>query len=354
MDLVWNFNYAEYMTVFRQACDDLKVGHIVPYQARHSGPSIDRASKDRDMEEVRKRGQWMTRTSVQRYEKAGSLAATWHRLAHSVQMACKSAEKYLEEIILGRDYPAITHSSKIATKRGYFADFFAGSGGVSRAVRKLGFTSREWELLHGENHDLTRPSVLRKIHSDIKHGKILAAMFGPPCSTFSPARDRTSVIRNKAYPWGLPHLSQRDAEKVAVGNACFGSAFKIIRWLDKYKIPWMLENPHSSKAWYLPELVALQNADHTCVFYSNFCQCKTRWRKRTRLLSGNLNWHDVARCQRVCHGSNGLCSRNGQPHFHLTGSKSKGVPWTRVAQPYPVGLCHDLAYSLLAPLRVVP
>lgn len=124
MDLVWNFNYAEDMTVFRQACDDLKVGHIVPYQARHSGPSIDRASKDRDMEEVRKRGQWMTRTSVQRYEKAGRLAATWHRLAHSVQMACKSAEKYLEEIILGRDYPAITHSSKIATKRGYFADFF--------------------------------------------------------------------------------------------------------------------------------------------------------------------------------------------------------------------------------------
>ena len=246
------------------------------------------------------------------------------------------------------------HSSRIATKRGYFADFFAGSGGVSRAVRKLGFTSREWELLHGENHDLTKPSVLRKIHSDIKHGKILAAMFGPPCLTFSPARDRTSVIRNKQFPWGLPQLSQRDAEKVAVGNACFRSAFKIIRWLDKYKIPWMLENPHSSKAWYLPELVELQNAEHTCVFYTDFCQYKTRWRKRTRLLSGNLDWHDVARCQRVCHGSSGICSRSGQPHFHLTGSNPKGIPWTQVAQPYPVGLCHDLAYALLAPLRVIP
>ena len=28
-------------------------------------------------------------------------------------------------------------------------------------------------------------------------------MFAPPCSSFSPARDRTSVIRTKQQPWGI-------------------------------------------------------------------------------------------------------------------------------------------------------
>ena len=42
LDWVWGFNYGEYLSVFHQSCADLKV-NLVPYQARHSGPSIDRA-----------------------------------------------------------------------------------------------------------------------------------------------------------------------------------------------------------------------------------------------------------------------------------------------------------------------
>jgi len=39
--MVWTFNYAEYLSVFHLCCKDLKI-NLVPYQARHSGPSIDR------------------------------------------------------------------------------------------------------------------------------------------------------------------------------------------------------------------------------------------------------------------------------------------------------------------------
>ena len=106
LDRVWNFNYAEYLSVFRSCCKDLRID-LVPYQARHSGHSIDRASNVRTQEEVRKRGGWMARQSVARYEKAGRLAATWQKLDSATQLTCKAAEANIEAIILGQHYPNI-------------------------------------------------------------------------------------------------------------------------------------------------------------------------------------------------------------------------------------------------------
>ena len=106
LERVWAFDCPEYRSVFRGCCMDLKI-ELVPYQARHSGPSIDRAKTVRSQEEVRKRGGWLSKQSVARYEKAGRLAATWQRLDVDVQLACRSAEPYLEEIMLGHSYPVI-------------------------------------------------------------------------------------------------------------------------------------------------------------------------------------------------------------------------------------------------------
>lgn len=106
MDYVFNFDYSSYLKVFRQACEDLKL-QLVPYQATHSGPSIDRAKNARTQEEVRKRGNWASRQSVARYEKAGRLAATLQKLDVDTQLTCRSAERYIEEIMLGQGYPVI-------------------------------------------------------------------------------------------------------------------------------------------------------------------------------------------------------------------------------------------------------
>lgn len=246
-----------------------------------------------------------------------------------------------------------SHPSTQLKSTQYFADFFSGCGGVARSARALGFRTREWELLHGPSGDLTKPAVLSKIRSDISNRKIVAAMLAPPCSSFSPARDRTSVIRDRNHPWGLPNISSiKDQEKVRVGNQCLRSTLRIIGWLDKMGVPWVLENPHSSKMWFVEELITLQNSPHTHVIVTDFCQFGTRWRKRTRLLCGNLQWDDAARCQRTCLG-HGICSRTNKPHFQLTGSNKHNIPWTRVAQPYPSQLCHSLAFALTAPARIV-
>jgi hypothetical protein len=106
MDYVWEFSYPEYLKIFNMCAKELKLP-VVPYQARHSGPSIDRANKVRDLEEVQTRGGWLTRKSVMRYEKAGRLAASWHKLGPSVQSTCKSAERYIDSIMLGHAYPDI-------------------------------------------------------------------------------------------------------------------------------------------------------------------------------------------------------------------------------------------------------
>ena len=238
-------------------------------------------------------------------------------------------------------------TSSLRRRNGFMADFFAGAGGVARAARALGFSTREWELLQGENHDLTKPAVQSKIKTDIQRGLVLAAMLAPPCSSFSPARDRARVIRTRDCPWGLPNLPLHEVHKLEVGNACFRAAIKIIKWLDKHGIPWILENPSTSKAWLLPPLVQLEQANHTQSIVTDFCQFGTRWRKRTKLLVGNMDPDDIARCCRLCHGPPGGCSRTHKKHFQLTGSARNGVPWTRIAQPYPPQLCHHLAYSLL-------
>ena len=46
---------------------------LVPYQARHGGPSHDRAENFRSLAEVRKRGRWLHENSTRRYEKHGVL-----------------------------------------------------------------------------------------------------------------------------------------------------------------------------------------------------------------------------------------------------------------------------------------
>ena len=234
--------------------------------------------------------------------------------------------------------------------RRYVADLFSGDGGVARQIRRLGFCAKEWDINHGPQFDLTIPRVLKRLLSDIHHGRILAMMMAPPCTTFSVARDRTKIIRSRRFPWGLPKrfLTSEEHQKVVVGNKCFQTCFELIDVLQKSQIPWILENPASSKCWFLPKMQQLMTSPACNLIITDFCQYNTRWRKRTALLTGNLDLQDCERLQRRCSGPVGWCSKTGCRHWQLTGSHH-GIPWTRIAQPYPKLLCQQLAFVLTAP-----
>ena len=237
----------------------------------------------------------------------------------------------------------------------YVADLFSGQGGVAHQCRQLGYAAKEWELCRGSQFDLTKPSVLSKLKRDVQQRLVLAVMLAPPYSSFSTARDRTCVIRNEQYPWGLPEhlLPPADQQQVQNGNACFRAAIQIIKWLNALRIPWMLENPASSKCWLLPQLQKVEASSCCTVVFTDFCQFGTLWKKRTEFLCGNLDSQDVARIGRLCQGK-GICSRTQKKHFQLSGSNHQGVPWTRVAQLYPAQLCKQLAFALTAPTHYSP
>ena len=52
---VFRFSYPQFGKHFNRAQTELQLNSLVPYQTRHSGPSIDRSSLERDMTEVQKR-----------------------------------------------------------------------------------------------------------------------------------------------------------------------------------------------------------------------------------------------------------------------------------------------------------
>ena len=136
----------------------------------------------------------------------------------------------------------------------YFLDFFSGNGGISKGLRALGFRSYEVDVKHGARFDLTDRDVLHKFLVSIQRLEVLGAVFAPPMASFSVAKDRTTVIRNHAYPWGVPvsTMTPADQQRVLFGNACAKSVLRLIRALDRYRLPWCVVHPLGSKLWLLP------------------------------------------------------------------------------------------------------
>ena len=102
---VWTFTYPQYLLELKAALSELEVNEtIVPYQTRHSGPSIDIARRYRSVPEAQRRGQWASVKSVQRYEKGARLGESWELLPASVRGLLEACEAALGDILLGRPH----------------------------------------------------------------------------------------------------------------------------------------------------------------------------------------------------------------------------------------------------------
>ena len=175
-------------------------------------------------------------------------------------------------------------------------------------------------------------------------------MIAIPCTSLTIARDRTFPIRSRTQPWGtdVTLASDRDRASLDIGNQLIRAVIRILKHLNRHRIPWVLENPHSSRLWYIPEILALCKQARAVWRLTDFCQWGTPWRKRTWLVCGNMDEADSEHLSRVCSGTKGICSRTERHHIQLSGKNEQNVSWTRVAQPYPTRLATALARALTA------
>ena len=105
---LWDFTHADLAAALHTAGRQIGVSPLVPYQLRHSGASIDRASGRRTQDEVMKRGRWRSMRSLARYERHSRLAATLHELPAATPRYAQVCERRLEDIILQPMPPHIT------------------------------------------------------------------------------------------------------------------------------------------------------------------------------------------------------------------------------------------------------
>ena len=97
---VFEFTYPSYAAEFKKTCLSLGVEGVVPYQARHSGASLDRLHQRRTLQEVMKRGRWKVQKSLVRYEKHGRIQATALDFTASQRAHFDRAEAVLADAFL--------------------------------------------------------------------------------------------------------------------------------------------------------------------------------------------------------------------------------------------------------------
>lgn len=102
---LFGFHYGKLFSELKEVAKVLNLP-LVPYQLRHSGASVDRATNVRTLDSLRKRGRWVRSKSVRRYEKAGKLNETRSRYTVGQQVFFQQCENQLREIILSSRVPA--------------------------------------------------------------------------------------------------------------------------------------------------------------------------------------------------------------------------------------------------------
>ncbi|CAK0822424.1 unnamed protein product, partial [Prorocentrum cordatum] len=287
---------------------DEYLGDVHLCQLRHGGASHDSAGGFRSLEDVRRRGRWRSWASVRRYEKGSRIGQVLLKLPDDLRAHALSCERSMASIVR------------------FFLEVFSGSGRLGQAVAREGVNVLLWDVELGADYDLRLSRNRSLIRGWIRSGIVIGVHLGTSNSS----------------PMGLDDLSHADADKVRVGNLLMFFSVAVMRDAMILGIPATLENPARSRIWICPAMQRLQTSNKINFTVTDFCMWGAQWRKSTGFLSTGLCMDALAEAR--CLGAKrGLCKRSGQPHIPIQGKNDKGVFWSKIAEPYPPGLCRALA-----------
>ena len=227
-----------------------------------------------------------------------------------------------------------------------FIEIFSGCGRLASSVAKTtGWFCLLWDIELGPEYDLRSPAKRRMLAGWVKSGFVKGFHLGTPCESFSRARDvppGPPPLRSDLRPLGLDGLKPHDQAKVLLGNLFVRFSVYLLSLAHRLHIPASMENPQRSRIWLCPPVLALMRRKHVAMFLTHFCGWGKPFRKATSFMGV---WVDFSRIEaHQCRGGKrGLCLFTGKPHQQLVGQNSSGQWLTKLAQPYPLGLCDSLA-----------
>ena len=242
-----------------------------------------------------------------------------------------------------------------------FVEVFAGTSRLAHTVAQAGVPAVSYEISRNNLEDVTSPACLAFLLKSSQSRRLACVWLATPCSSFSQARrgqggKMPGALRTREQVLGLPGLSDRDQERVRLGNRLARWTCRFIKACLQSGIPVILENPAGSLLWHFPGFQRLAKQGRS-IIYDN-CQYGEVWRKRTRLVGWNVDLDSLSlRCkQKFAIQNDGqrkaVCSRTGAPHSVLSGPRA-GAEWcTALASAYPWPLCvkvSELVVALVAP-----
>lgn len=230
-------------------------------------------------------------------------------------------------------------------KKVWILEVFSGSAHLSRALAKAGFRVAAWDVSYNVGCDVLEEAVLSHLLRFCVDKRVVLVWFGMPWQSWSRARrwdGGPPPLRDDALQlYGRARLSSKDSQKVFTGNLLlFWTTYLFCNFLNLQSIPWVVENPFTSRCW-LTSVFQTLIAGGAILHRVDFCQYHTPWRKSTGLLPSNLVGLD--KMLRICDTIHGRCSATQRRHVILSGQDAEGTWWTVRAQPYPKPLCRDLA-----------
>lgn len=223
-----------------------------------------------------------------------------------------------------------------------FLDLFSGQRGVAKSLARK---AKTWVLCFDLSHDPGEDlldSLLQVRITKLVLGRVFRAMgAGPVCASFSTAI--TPPTRTLLHPGGVPWASEKQKAKNRQGNLMLKFVLSLCCIFSELGLHWWVENPWGSWLWRQPGKLSwnkLLSDRRVGDLKIDYCRFSTPWRKRTRFKTTLHLASQSCTCE---------CSK---PHLQLRGKCPRtGMNFTKLAEPYPRGVCEALATAMLIDSR---
>ncbi len=225
-------------------------------------------------------------------------------------------------------------------------EIFAGTGGITAWVRKIGMTSSFGiDCVKFNNPrspivilDLLSPEGERLLWHYLDNELVIGLWIAPPCGTSSKARQIANggplPLRSDLIPDGFDNLSTKDKDRVSKANLLYSLTSRLADFAFSRGLFFFIENPYTSIYWKTTAFRSIERLDMMFFQAHSACAYGSKRPKRTMVAS------NIPEVEMLCHG----CPGN---HQHLKWGQitiqGKKVFATSTEKHYPPGLCAYVA-----------